>query len=963
MAILEAEKGRWVTIRGNAVKIDDDGTVLTGALKGTKLGKAKGGAEAADTGGDDQWLSKQDKSQLDYWEKHKTLPPEKLAHAKDVMVKRGKERMELERSERSTPERDKVNAKVFDRLLADYGEPAISDRSSAKYFRTNDGFSIRMADHPPHYGRSNTHISVVTSGTADQSQYHPETIVVTTYKKTPTQVKSEVDIGLKAWRDRKKTESIPSIRESRNLRESLSTLDAIRNAGEADLERRLEKLDRRHRALLRVEIERAGRVQDVPQAVWDQIQRDIEEETTAAILLLILAADEWTTDAIGDLDIETSSRTLRQDSVYSLAAARQTMTTAAETIETLRDRLARKIEDAKATGPGAVGELTTEGIDGAIDEVLTTERRKGIATDMTTGSLSLGQRGGKARTAGDDGAAETTDGQRVRVELRWVTERDNRVCPRCSPLDGTYEDVWGLVFPNGPGPEAHPNCILPGNLICVPGLMPAATDSTYIGWCIEAICQSGRRLTVTEDHKILTGRSWLRASQIIKGDDVFSSTDPERIAAFVDPDNDHCPSLVEEIFASSVVADGVAADAMPIASEDFNGNFRRLNRKVDIVNANRLLPNRINPTLVENRSNLYLKRRNLTGALLADSNAEAMNVGLLDAACCSMCGCDLTQSSSFTHRGPLKILGFGLIAGHNSKIGKSATQGLTRDSDFKRQSIFGFPGKIPNGQFLDTANTQSQRHGYAGSTLLGVPDVHSMTTEQRDDTRAGNTNLAGQFLRRFASLIALDQIVSVRRFKYSGHVYDLQSDPWRLLFCNGIVVHNCRCSLSPTAIVTAQESFREHQGPGPHDSGSSQDVHGSGGGKSWLGEVTIGSREVKTFINPSLGQIQGFLAKHKELRALIDYDAGDIYVWPAFDATHTDFAAVFGIKVPEYASLPYFRDPKRIEKNWTIMQSLAKKAKRGQLAAAESTETLRDAGSPLPFREIQHSPDIREGQA
>lgn len=237
-----------------------------------------------------------------------------------------------------------------------------------------------------------------------------------------------------------------------------TTLDAIRNAGEANLERRLEKLDRRHRALLRAEIERAGRVQDVPQAVWDQIRRDIEEETAAAILLLILAADEWTTDEISGLDIATSSRTRRVDATYSVAAARQTMTTAAATTDTLRDRLARKVEDSIVTGPGAVGELTPGGIDTALDDVLTAERRKGIATDMTTSSLSTGQRGGKQRTAGDDGAAETGDGQKVKVELRWNTEQDNRVCPRCSPLEGTYEDVWGLVFPDGPGPEAHPNC-------------------------------------------------------------------------------------------------------------------------------------------------------------------------------------------------------------------------------------------------------------------------------------------------------------------------------------------------------------------------------------------------------------------------------------------------------------------------------------------------------------------------
>lgn len=38
----------------------------------------------------------------------------------------------------------------------------------------------------------------------------------------------------------------------------------------------------------------------------------------------------------------------------------------------------------------------------------------------------------------------------------WHTEKDERVCPICSPLDRQRFEAWAERFPNGP--PAHPNC-------------------------------------------------------------------------------------------------------------------------------------------------------------------------------------------------------------------------------------------------------------------------------------------------------------------------------------------------------------------------------------------------------------------------------------------------------------------------------------------------------------------------
>lgn len=234
-------------------------------------------------------------------------------------------------------------------------------------------------------------------------------------------------------------------------------LDSIRATAEADLQTALEQLDRKHRETLHAAIKEHGRVQDIPESVWEQIELSITEETAAVILLAIILADDWTSGEIAQQGMPRRSLTDKQKLGYFRDASRRSGELAISTTSSLRDKLARKVEDSRISGPGGLGELTDDGIDQALDDVFTPQRRETLAADQTTSGLSAGQRGAKERIMGGDGA-DTVAGQNVNVELYWSTERDDRVCPRCSPLHDQPESVWGRVFPNGPGPEAHPNC-------------------------------------------------------------------------------------------------------------------------------------------------------------------------------------------------------------------------------------------------------------------------------------------------------------------------------------------------------------------------------------------------------------------------------------------------------------------------------------------------------------------------
>lgn len=239
------------------------------------------------------------------------------------------------------------------------------------------------------------------------------------------------------------------------------TLDDIRARGVDDLQKLLADLDARHRKMLLDAIATYGNVRDVPESVWTTIEDDLRNETAAALLLIVADADDWTADAIARQGVRTNGLTTAEMSAYTILTASHADEMAVDTTSALRNRLTRKVQDSQLTGPGDVGELTTAGIEQAIDDVLTTGRRAGIAIDETTSAISRGQLGARDRTNGSDGAS-TFDGQKVLVKLRWKVHPElsqSGPCWRCAPLDGKPEEVWSLVFPEGPGDDAHKGCV------------------------------------------------------------------------------------------------------------------------------------------------------------------------------------------------------------------------------------------------------------------------------------------------------------------------------------------------------------------------------------------------------------------------------------------------------------------------------------------------------------------------
>ena len=287
-------------------------------------------------------------------------------------------------------------------------------------------------------------------------------------------------------------------------------------------------------------------------------------------------------------------------------------------------------------------------------------------------------------------------------------------------------------------PPAHVRCILPGTMVLPMGPVSAATKSFYVGGCVEIILGNGGKISVTENHPILTPNGWVQAKRLRQGDNVIYTASAERIASLVDPDNDYVPTRIEEIFGALVESGAVLASRVPATAEQFHGDGRRLYGYVDIVYVNGFLRSGSQPGAFQ-----PVKQHNIEGGSMRKS---------------------LLFPDSLAS---LNVVGQGCPAGG----------GVGGD---KHGVPFGF-GSVRPASFHALGSTAGSDASF-DQAITESPSV--------------NTGLGSEFLLRFASLITTEEIVEIRNFFHVGHVYDLQCDTYELYTGNGFLVKNCRCWVS-----------------------------------------------------------------------------------------------------------------------------------------------------------------------
>lgn len=151
--------------------------------------------------------------------------------------------------------------------------------------------------------------------------------------------------------------------------------------------------------------------------------------------------------------------------------------------------------------------------------------------------------------------------------LRWVATLDGRTSPICRARDGK-------VFPvnSGPRPPAHWNCLPGTSKIKVSGSITRAYKRPYEGQLFIIKTASGRELSCTPNHPILSDRGWIPAQSLNLGDNVVCDMVSDRVSVSDNAKNNNVPTSIQDIAESFFVSSGVITVEVPISAPDFHGD-------------------------------------------------------------------------------------------------------------------------------------------------------------------------------------------------------------------------------------------------------------------------------------------------------------------------------------------------------------------------------------------------------
>ena len=316
-------------------------------------------------------------------------------------------------------------------------------------------------------------------------------------------------------------------------------------------------------------------------------------------------------------------------------------------------------------------------------------------------------------------------------EIQFVATLDAHTCPICGGMDNQRyarkEAMTGVNYP-----PMHPNCVLPDNIVFSPDA-ERMTRSYYSGDVIKVRTSKGGWFSVTPNHIMLTSRGWVRAKNLVKSDKVIRYVDWNKFVK--NPTNDNCIPTIENLFTSFIKLPFVFTETMKSTSKDFKGDIVE-NTKIDIININSLLRNKINVPFVKFISDFkFVLTRKFGKRMFPRSSTMAKFLACIGFAFDGIMSIDSILSiffrSSFTHH---KLVGLRSSSDYNSRLNKSIVNNGSCDiKDFSK------------------------------------------------------------FVNACSSIIQFDDVIDIQISNFSGYVYDFSSTS-TLYICNGYLSSNCRCT-------------------------------------------------------------------------------------------------------------------------------------------------------------------------
>ena len=292
-------------------------------------------------------------------------------------------------------------------------------------------------------------------------------------------------------------------------------------------------------------------------------------------------------------------------------------------------------------------------------------------------------------------------------------------------------------FPSGDTePLAHPRCLI-GETIISAGGVSKSFKRWFEGEIIILSVAGMDDVSITPNHPILTRRGWIAAGELTELDDLVYCSDPRALISIIYPDNNHIETSIENVTGSLLMSGGMSSVGMKTSPEDFHGDGI-IDGEVEIISAASELRDDN-----KSRSGQNIKKLEFVGTALGRMilNADCTAAELLKTL--------LLSPDSLMSGGGVSA---SLCGSHASRTG---TFGITESS-----------------------NRQSH-------TMKSISEGGAVTTEPLCNITSGLT-----------SLITFVKLQDIRRTKYFGHVYNLQTKD-NYYIAHNLVVSNCVCDIMP----------------------------------------------------------------------------------------------------------------------------------------------------------------------
>lgn len=374
-------------------------------------------------------------------------------------------------------------------------------------------------------------------------------------------------------------------------------------------------------------------------------------------------------------------------------------------------------------------------------------------------------------------------------ELEWIAVTSDRRSGerRHWEMDGVRTPVGvpftlpsgeKLRFPGDPAADISEtiNC-LPGSTLVVARGVVAATRYPYHGPIASIVTRDGYTLSGTPNHPILTDKGWVPIGALDKGSKVAVSLRSVGQSTMSAMHKDDVPAPIQQVF-DLLWLSGAEQRRAPA---DFHGDAPTGN--VDIVFADRSLM--------------------LRGESISDQIGNEFPLSFAGRALRLFSRyCPFSLGRWAFLAAALRSIGrrsqsFALVSRHRARaIVHGLRSAARRDAPVAEDAQNDLPAAaVALRECLDTATLLerlSDRRGDAVKEALASCDP-SQAGVMSGRTLA-DTELLSDISQLDPTAIRFDDIAHSGSFDWSGHVYNLQTEPgWYI--AQGIIVHNCRCTM------------------------------------------------------------------------------------------------------------------------------------------------------------------------